>query len=202
MISRTVIFNLFLIAALTACAAIESRASDEPEDAPIIERQMDFYDLALTTVEGKPFRLSEYVAGKKLIIVSFAAGWCPNSNRNGHVLKRLFDKYGTRGLGAVVVMEYSNAEESRTHINRIGIDYPVVVETEKRDARKKSFHYKYRQSVGDKRKWGTPFYVIIDAGDLETGVAGGRLARRVFTVSGEIIEPEAEAFIERHISSR
>ena len=64
-----------------------------------------------------------------MVIVSFIAGWCSNSNRNGHVLKRLYDKYHERGLGAVVVTEYSDADEVRIHINRIGIDYPVVIET-------------------------------------------------------------------------
>jgi hypothetical protein len=86
------------------------------------------------------------------------------------------------------------------HINRIGIDYPVVTETNNRGDRKDSRHYKYRHSVGDKRKWGTPFYVILDTRDIETATPKTPMARRVFTVSGEIVEAEAEAFIEQHLS--
>jgi hypothetical protein len=133
------------------------------------------------------------------VIVSYIAGWCPNSIRSGHTLKQLYDKYRDKGLGAVVVAEYSDADELRIYINRIGIDYPVAVETSKRDARKKSAHYKYRQAVGDKRKWGTPFYVIIDARDLEAAKSDSPLARRVYTVSGEIIEAEAERFLQERL---
>ena len=176
--------------------------SDEPEPAPIVERKMDFYDFNFKATEGGPFNLRDYASGKRIVIVSFIAGWCGNSNRNGHVLKRLYDKYHERGLGAVVVTEYSDADEVRIHVNRIGIDYPVVTETTSRGDRKDSQHYKYRRAVGDKRKWGTPFYVILDARDIETSTPKAPLARRVFTVSGEIVESEAEAFIEQRLSTR
>jgi hypothetical protein len=135
-----------------------------------------------------------------LIIISYVAGWCSNSNRNGHVLKRLHDKYASRGVGVVIVSEYSTPEDVKTHVARIGIDYPVVVETSKRGDRKKSLHYKYRRAVKDERKWGTPFYVIVEAQDLLPAAEGTPLARRVHTVSGEIIESEAEKFIEQRLN--
>jgi AhpC/TSA family len=177
-----------------------AKASDTPEPAPITRQKLDFYDFTLKTASGQSFNLREYAADKRVTIVAFVAGWCPNSNENGHVVKRLYDKYGERGLGVVVVTEYSDAEEVRIHVNRIGINYPVVTETRGRKNRKDSLHYKYRRAVGDKRKWGTPFYVIIPAPDIEPAQAKAPLARQVFTVSGEIIEAEAERFIEQQIS--
>lgn len=171
---------------------------DEPEYAPIVERAMDFLDFTLKTVDGEDFNLRRFAQGKKLILVAFVAGWCKNSNQNGHIIKRLSDKY--RGLGVVVVAEYSSPQDMRIHIGRIGIDYPVVVETDRRDRRKKSAHYDYRRMAGDNRKWGTPFYVLIDARDIEPASSSKTLARRVHTVSGEIIESEAEAFIEKRLS--
>jgi hypothetical protein len=117
------------------------------------------------------------------------------------VIKRLYDKYRERGLGVVVVTEYSDAEEVSIHVNRIGIDYPVVTETKSRDDRKGSQHYKYRHAVGDKRKWGTPFYVIIPARDIDPAGTISPLARHVYTVSGEMIEAEAERFIEQQLSA-
>ncbi|MGA9771864.1 MAG: redoxin family protein [Blastocatellia bacterium] len=174
--------------------------SNEPEPAPILERRLDFFDFNFKTTEGRGFNLREYTNDKRIVIVSFVAGWCANSNRNGHVLKRLYDKYHERGLGAVVVTEYSDADEVRIHINRIGIDYPVVTETIDRGDRKDSQHYRYRHAVGDKRKWGTPFYVILDARDIEKSTPKAPIARRVFTVSGEIVEAEAEAFIEQRLN--
>jgi hypothetical protein len=116
------------------------------------------------------------------------------------VLKRLHDKYASRGVGVVIVSEYSTPEDVKTHVARIGIDYPVVVETSKRGDRKKSLHYKYRRAVKDERKWGTPYYVIVEAQDLLPAAEGTPLARRVHTVSGEIIESEAEKFIEQRLN--
>jgi glutathione peroxidase-family protein len=172
---------------------------DEPEDAPIVERQLDFQEFRLKTLEGQDFDLRRYASDKKLLIIGFMAGWCKNSNKNGHVLKALYDKYKTRGLGVVIVTEYSNPQEVTTHINRIGIDYPLVVETTTRNDRKKSSHYRYRREVKDKRKWGTPFYVIVERQNIEP--AGSVFARRIYTVSGEIIQAEAEAFIDQRLSS-
>jgi hypothetical protein len=173
--------------------------SDTPEPAPITEQRLDFNDFTLKTVDGQSFNLRDYATGKRMTIVAYVAGWCPNSNQNGHVVKRLYDKYRERGLGVVVVAEYSDADEVRIHVNRIGIDYPVVIETRSRNDRKKSLHYKYRHSIGDKRKWGTPFYVIIPAQDIQPAAPKAPLANHIYTVSGEIIEPEAEKFIEQRL---
>ncbi|HWP44719.1 MAG TPA: hypothetical protein VNO14_15835, partial [Blastocatellia bacterium] len=55
-------------------------------------------------------------------------------------------------------------------------------------------------AVGDSRKWGTPFYVIIERRDLEDAGGRGLIARRVHTVSGEMIESEAQSFIDERLS--
>jgi hypothetical protein len=175
-------------------------ADDEEKPAPIIERTLNFFDFTFKTVDDRAFNLREYAAGKTVIIVEYFAGWCANSNRNGHVVERLWTRYRRRGLGVVAVGEYSNSDEVRLHINRIGIDYPLVIETKKRGDRKESSHFKYRRAVGDKRRWGTPFYVIIEARDIEPSGLDAPLARHVFTVSGELIESEAEQFIEQRLA--
>ncbi|MCI0491130.1 MAG: redoxin domain-containing protein [Blastocatellia bacterium] len=182
-----------------APVAFASTASD-PEPAPIVERKMDYHDFTLTSREGAAFNLREYATGKRLTIVGYIAAWCNNSIENGHVIKRLYDKYKDRGLGLVIVTEYSAPEEIAIYANRIGIDCPVVTETDDKDARKKSPHYKYRRKVGDERKWGTPFYVIIAPEDILPAAKRAPLARHIHTVSGEIIEEEAEQFIEKHLT--
>lgn len=192
------IYLILLTAGFSSSAiAVGAPSNDEPEYAPIVERQIEFQEFRLKTPDGQAFDLRRYAADKKLLIVGFVAGWCKNSNQNGHIVKSLCEKYKTRGLGVVIVSEYSSPGEISTHIGRIGIDYPIVVETTKLGERKKSSHYRYRQAVKDKRKWGTPFYVIIEHQNIEP--AGSVFARRVYTVSGEIIEKEAEAFIEQRI---
>jgi len=178
-------------------ATREGTDHKQPEYAPIVERKLDFFDFNYSTVEAGPFDLRDYLKGKQIIIIEYFAGWCENSNRNGHVIQRLWSKYRDRGLGVVGVAEYSDAAELRIHINRIGIDYPIVVETTKLGKRKDSSHYRYRHSVGDKRKWGTPFYVIIDARDVEPSGSNGLIARRVYTASGELEEESTEQFLSK-----
>ncbi|HEU4391388.1 MAG TPA: TlpA disulfide reductase family protein [Blastocatellia bacterium] len=178
----------------------KEKQEEEHEYAPIVASNLDYHDFSYKTLDGKPVSLREYLDGKRLVIVDYAAAWCKNTNYNGPVVKRLYDKYKDRGLGVVVVMEYSDPEEIRIHINRIGIDYPVVIETKSREEREKSTHYKYRSGVGDKRKWGTPFYVLIDSRDVVPPVPQLPVAVRVYTASGELIETEAERFIELHLA--
>jgi peroxiredoxin len=184
---------------LQSASATSAVFNDAPETAPLVERQMDVFDFTLKTTDGRALNLREYTEDKRMVIVAYVAAWCPNSNRNGHILKRLYDKYRQRGLGVVVVMEYSDARETAIHINRIGIDYPVVVETSRQGQRKDSEHYKYRRQVADKRKWGTPFYVLIDRRDIAPAAPGQPFARHVWTVAGEMIETEAAAFIEKRL---
>jgi len=181
----------------------EKASSDDakPQYASIVERKLEFYDFSYQTVDGATFDLREYAKDKGVVLVEYFAGWCPNSNRNGHIVERLWNEYRNRGLGVVAVAEYSDFNDLRIHINRIGIDYPVVVETRRRDQRKASLHYKYRHAVDDKRKWGTPFYVIIDTRDIEAPGSTAPLARRVYTVSGEIMESEADQFIRDRLAS-
>jgi len=203
---RALLWRAALGASALLCLQPASASSvlfnDEPEPAPIVERKLEVFDFTLKTPDERAFNLREYAQGKRMIIIAYVAGWCPNSNRNGHVLKRLYDKYHNRGLGAVVVMEYSDTSEIAMHINRIGIDYPVVIETNRQGQRKDSQHYKYRRKIDDKRKWGTPFYILIDTRDIETAAPKQPLARHVWTVSGEMIETEADRFIENHLAAK
>jgi hypothetical protein len=184
---------------VVSAAGVEDE--EKPDYAPILERKIEFSDFTYKTADDLSFNLREYAVGKPVVIVEYLAGWCRNSNRNGHVVERLWTKYRDRGLGVVGVAEYSDNDELHIHINRIGIDYPVVVETKNRWDRKDSSHFKYRRAVGDKRKWGTPFYVIIEARDIEPP-PGKTLARRVFTVSGELVESEAEQFLDQRLPPR
>jgi peroxiredoxin len=175
--------------------AVSTTTKDEAEFAPIVERRIDFYNFNYQTFDGHTFDLRDYARGKGVVIIAYVAGWCPNSNRNGHIIEKAWSAHHDAGLGVVGVSEYSDSDELRIHINRIGIDYPVVVETKDRNHRKESWHYRYRHAVGDKRKWGTPFYVIVDARDIEADSQTGLLARRVYTVSGEVEGSELERFI-------
>ena len=210
--SAAVIVSLIVAIGLSALAAngvgqpskrspaVTAVEDEKPEFAPIVERKLDFFEFNYKTTDNRPFSLRDYSAGKELVVVEYFAGWCKNSIRNGHVIERIWARYRDRGLGVVGVAEYSDPHELQIHMNRIGIDYPVVVETANRWDRKDSTHFKYRRAVDDKRKWGTPFYVIIEARDIEPVSSRSVFARRVFTVSGEMVESEAVQFIEKRLA--
>lgn len=193
--------SFFITALVISDAAVARAPGSDPEPAPIVERFIDYASFTLKTTDGKTFNLREFAKDKRVVIVGYVAGWCENSNNNGHVVKRLHDKYKDRGLGVVLVAEYSDAAELRLHINRVGVDYPVVVETTKQSDRQKSAHYRFRTAVGDKRKWGTPFYVIFKQEDILEVNKLNALANHIYTVSGEIIESEAEQFIEQALAA-
>ncbi len=192
---------LLLSVFILAGTAISRAPGSDPEPAPIVERFMDYTSFTLKTTDGKTLNLRDFATDKRMVIVGYIAGWCENSNNNGHIVKRLHDKYKSRGLGVVLVSEYSDAEEVRVHMKRIGVDYPVVVETSKQSDRQKSQHYRFRSAVGDKRKWGTPFYVILKREDILEVNKLNALANHIYTVSGEIIESEAEQFIEQALAA-
>jgi glutathione peroxidase-family protein len=201
-IFRQAALAVLLLFGLQPASVWPMRFNNEPENAPIVERKLDVFDFTLKTTEGHDLDLRDYAKDKRLVIVAYVAGWCPNSNRNGHILKRLYDKYNSQGLGVVVVMEYSDTRDITMHINRIGIDYPVVIETNRLGQRKDSLHYKYRHASDDKRKWGTPFYMLIDTHDLEAAAPQQPITHHVWTVSGEMVESEADTFIGSHLAAK
>src|SRR4051794_15063381 len=94
---RSLLWRAALVASALLCLQPASASSvlfnDEPEPAPIIERKLDIFDFTLKTLDERAFNLRQYAQDKRMIIIAYVAGWCPNSNRNGHVLKRLYDKY-------------------------------------------------------------------------------------------------------------
>jgi hypothetical protein len=191
----------FPVHPIQSLASTVSAAKKDSAVAPIREHKLDYYEFSFRSSDGKPFDIREYAKDKRLLLIEYFAGWCPNSNRNGVIVERLWTKYRQRGFGLIGVAEYSDPDELRIHIGRVGIDYPIVIETENRGQRKKSTHYKYRRAVGDDRKWGTPFYVIIDTRDIESSDQKGLLSHRVYTVAGELDEIEADRFLSEHLNN-
>jgi hypothetical protein len=187
--------NHLLKALFLAVAGIALAQAEEHEYAQITEHQIELHDLTFKSLDGSQLNLRQYAAGKRALIISFNAAWCKNSAYNAPALKRLYDKYKDRGLGMISIMEYSTVDEVRIFINRFGIDCPVAIETKSRDDREKSLHFKYRRLVGDNRKWGTPFHIIIDARHIESA-PNTVLAKKVYIAAGELMEDQTDTFIQ------
>ena len=167
----------------------------EREFAPLVVSPAPYPDFTRKTADGKgEIRLSQFVSGKPLVLVSTYAAWCKNCNWEAPVLAGLYAKYHARGFDVLQISEYTHPVDVQKFLERHHPPFPVVVGSTTTDdaTREGTDHYRFRRQVGDKRKWGTPFNVFIVNGDLS----------KPFVVAGELMEEEIDAFISRHLPSR
>ncbi|HEV2861314.1 MAG TPA: TlpA disulfide reductase family protein [Pyrinomonadaceae bacterium] len=172
-----------------------ARAQDGHEYAPLIEQKIDYKDWTFKSLkDGAPVNLRQSLAGKKLVMVVYFAPWCGNWKMEAPVVSRLYDKYRKDGFEVVAVSEYAPADDTRKYFEEQGgAPYPVVVESETREARDQTTHYGYRQASSDGRRWGSPFNVFLEPAKVNK--AGDVLAEKAWVVGGELVEKDVEIFI-------
>ena len=164
------------------------------EYAPLQERELDYKDWTFKTYPaGEPLNLREWARGKRLVLVAYFAPWCGNWRMERPVLARLHEKYKPFGFDVIAVSNYATPDELKNHFDPRPAPYTVVVESDTRDAREKTAHYKYRRRTGDTRKWGSPYNVFLTPATLKA--SGDVLTERAWVVGGELIEAEVEQFI-------
>ena len=168
------------------------------EQAPIIEKPIAYKDWTYKNIRGGgETDLREFASGKKLVIVVYWAPWCPNWRHDLEFVQALHDKYASAGLGIIGVGLYDPTSSMKNHLEHFKLTFPAVYETEKREARLTSTHYMLRSEAGDSRKWGTPFYVFLDTATLKR--SGDVLSEHTTLVSGELMRPEVEAYVQRKL---
>ena len=82
-------------------------------------------------------------------------------------------------------------------LDTLNITFPAVYESDNRDKRQYTPHFSYRQSTGDKRNWGSPWYIFLTPAVMEK--KGDTLTKKTFVINGEMIEAEGEQFIRKHL---
>jgi thiol-disulfide isomerase/thioredoxin len=180
--------SAFILTLLFAALAIAQN-----EQAPITEQPIPYKDWTYKNVSGGgETNLREFARGKKLVIVVYWAPWCPNWKHDIAFVQSLQEKYGSAGLGIIGVGLYDPVSSMKNHIEQYKLTFPSVYETEKREARLTSTHYTLRSAVGDKRKWGTPMYILLDPTKLGSGET---LTETTTMVTGELIKQDAEKYI-------
>jgi len=107
----------------------------------------------------------------KVLIMSYIAEWCKNCNYEAPYLRDTYNKYNSRGLEIVGRSEYSEVDKMKAVIERHHTPYPVITGSviaynERQKIRMETFQYLLRNTLGDKRTWGTPFSIIVVNGDL------------------------------------
>lgn len=190
---------VLIFAALILTATV-ARAQNGHEYAPIVERTVNYKNWTLNDLAtNKPVSLRSLMNGKKLVMVLYFAPWCPNWRHEAPVAAKLYDKYKSQGFEIVAVSEYAPAADSRSYFAPHGAPYPVVVESEAREDRDKTPHYAYRQLTGDTRKWGSPWNIFLDPAKCNS--TGEVLTEKAFVVNGELIEAEADKFIQDRLKT-
>lgn len=164
------------------------------EQAPILEKEFKYKDWTYQSVkDDSKINLREFVAGKKLVMVVYFAPWCPNWRHEAPFAQKLYEKYKDQGFDVIGVSEYDTIEASKKDIEKKGITFPVVFESDSKDAKQKTLHYDYRKETGDTRGWGSPWNLFIQPSKIKK--SGDTLLKKAFIVNGELIEPEAENFV-------
>ena len=189
---------LALAISMFASAAVHAQGGHEY--SPIVEKTVNYKNWTLNDLTtNKPTNLRSLMQGKKLVMVLYFAPWCPNWRNEAPVAARLYDKYKSKGFEIVAVSEYAPAADSRAYFGASGAPYPVVIESESREDRDKTPHFAYRQMTGDTRKWGSPWNIFLDPAKCNS--TGDVLTEKAFVVNGELIEAEADKFIEDRLKT-
>lgn len=166
----------------------------QTEQAPIQEKEFKYKDWTYKSIsDDKEINLREFVKNKKLVLVVYFAPWCPNWKHEAPFVQKLYEKYKARGFEIIGVGEYDTVAAMKTSIENFKITFPVVYESETRDAKQKTLHYEYRKETGDMRNWGSPWNIFLEPANLSK--KGDTLTKKAHIANGELIEPEAEKFV-------
>jgi thiol-disulfide isomerase/thioredoxin len=169
-------------------------ASAQHEYAPLQEKEIKYKDWTYKQVrDDKELNLLSATKGRKLVMVVYFAPWCPNWKLEAPVAEKFYEKYKANGFEVIGVGEYDTVEVMKASLDNFKITFPVVYESESRDAKQKTPHYSYRQATGDTRNWGSPWNIFLIPAQLKT--KGDALTEKTFVVNGELMEAETEAFI-------
>ncbi len=181
----------FLLFAILLFSFTHSYA--QHEYAPVQEKEISYKDWTYKQVrDGKDLNLRQATKGKKIVMIVYFAPWCPNWKLEAPIAQKFYDKYKANGLEIIGVGEYDTVDLMKASLDNFKITFPVVYESETRDAKQKTPHYEYRKLTGDTRNWGSPWNIFLFPSQLKKGDV---LTEKTFVVNGELIEAEAETFI-------
>lgn len=168
------------------------------EQSPVAEKNFAYKDWTYRNVRGGgETNLRNFAKGRKLVMVVYWAPWCPNWKHDVAFVQGLHEKYKDQGLAVIGVGEYDSVGKMKDHIDQYKLTFPNVYESDKTAARLTTVHYAQRTEAGDTRKWGSPWYVLLDPAKLEAG--GENLTQRTTVVNGELIKQDAEKFIRERL---
>lgn len=168
------------------------------EQAPLVEKEIKYKNWTYKSVrDDSQINLRDFAKNKKLVMVVYFAPWCPNWRNEAPLAQKLYEKYKANGFDVIGVGEYDTIAAMKTNLTDKSITFPVVYESESRDAKQKTLHYEYRQATGDTRGWGSPWNIFLETAKLSK--KGDVLTEKTFVVNGELIEADVEKFVRERL---
>jgi len=206
--TKNLLNAVLLLAIIPVLARAQQQITPAPSPSPLAQVGHEYSPLQEKTVnyknwtlndlkDNKPVDLRSLMQGKKLVMVVYFAPWCPNWRNEAPVAAKLYDKYKDQGFQVIGVGEYGLRDDVKNFFAPSGPPYPVVSESESREARDKTPHYGYRQLTGDTRKWGSPWNIFLDPAACAKD--GDVLTEKAWVVNGELIEADVDKFIGEHL---
>ena len=186
--------KLFILSIFALLISPVIAAAQSHEYSPLAEKTVNYENWELpNVVTEKPEDLRKLMAGKKLVMLVYFAPWCGNWKFEAPIAAKLYEKYKAQGFQVIGVSEYASRADVRTYFGEAGPPFPVVVESEAREEKFNTPHYKYRQLTGDVRSWGSPWNIFLEPDKVKA--TGKVLAEKAWVVNGELIEEEVDKFI-------
>lgn len=186
--------KLFILSILALFISPVIAAAQSHEYSPLTEKTVNYENWELpNVVTEKAEDLRKLMTGKKLVMIVYFAPWCGNWKFEAPIAAKLYEKYKAQGFQVIGVSEYASRADVRSYFGEAGPPYPVVVESEAREDKFKTPHYKYRQLTGDVRSWGSPWNIFLEPDKVKA--TGNVLAEKAWVVNGELIEEEVDKFI-------
>lgn len=186
------LFILSIFALLISPAIAAAQAGHEY--SPLVEKTVNYQNWDLPNVmTDKQEKLRDLIAGKKLVMIVYFAPWCGNWRNEAPVAAKLYEKYKNQGFQIIGVAEYASRDDIKNYFGKDGPQFPVVVESESRENKQNTPHYKYRQLTGDTRNWGSPWNIFLEP--AKVNATGDVVAEKAWVVNGELIEDEVDKFI-------
>lgn len=216
---RIVIFGLLLSFFIVYPGSVQAQDKDKKKDeVPASHEYIDIKRVDLSEVEdylikkvsgrttslqklpnfvledttGKVQDFYKFLKGKNIVLLTFLRADCPNSHFELPNIEKNYEKFKSKGFDVFSIMEYSSDDLLKNYLTTYnpGITTTLGTRTkEDEDIRFLTDHYRLRKSLGDTRKWGTPFSFLIKDGDL----------RNVWYVGGEFNPGDLEKFLEENL---
>lgn len=92
----------------------------------------EYVDVTGEDAAGAPVDLSSMIKPGHYTVIDFWASWCPYCIKEVPALKDLLRDYGAKGLDIVGVAVRDKTEDTAAAIERHGIDWPVLYNTQRR----------------------------------------------------------------------